>query len=144
MENSLSCSDVYHIQSHKSSGVILLGITSYLKDKLLNAIVKNKTFQGPKELYVGLYKDNGEEVNAVSYERQQIKFTEPTDSKVVNKNKIIFPPAKSDYGTIVQIGILSEFQGGDLLFIKKLDSSVIVDEGIEIYIQESHLKIDLF
>lgn len=125
-------------------------MTNYLEQKLLEATVNNKTFTGPRNLYVGLYTSDptengtaGTEVNNSRYERQVIIFTEPISSVVSNTNTIKFDATEESYGNITHVGVLDAQTGGNMLFYKALQSAIVAGEGVGIRIQQGSLTIEL-
>ena len=80
-----------------------------------------------REVYIGLLKsdpsDQGEvnEVNGISYARQQIKFIESVDGQTYNELDVEFPTAKQNWGWISHIGFFSSKTGGDLIAYSELD-----------------------
>ncbi|WP_025336441.1 phage tail fiber protein [Paenibacillus sabinae] len=107
-------------------------ISNWLSAQLLNAALRNVTFDGPDTVYIALYTsdptqaDTGTEVSGGSYARQTIAFGVPAvisgKQTVSNSAEIVFPVATADWGLVTHIGLRTAVSGGNLLWSKALDN----------------------
>jgi hypothetical protein len=100
--------------------------STYLRNAIYNAILKNTAFTGAATLYLSLHTGapgltGTNEVSGNAYARQAIAFTTPTGGAGSNSGAVTFPaPTPSNWGTVTHAGIwdaatVGNFYGGDAL-----------------------------
>lgn len=112
--------------------------TNYLERGFLN-VMKNITFNAPKEVFIGLYITNpneegqGVEIRYNGYERQKIDFSSAAlnngQIQIVNLNQINFPKSDADAGTVSYVGISDSKLGGNMLAYGKLVEDLDIRSG---------------
>lgn len=71
------------------------------------------------EAYVGLHKEDGNEVNTSSYTRKRIFFKAAENGESANISTVDFGIAAEDWGIISKVGLYDS--SGKLLILKELD-----------------------
>ena len=89
-------------------------ISVYLANTWLRTLGTPTPFS-VSDVYVGLIKDDGTEVDASEYERQLVTFSEPSEGALTNASEIEFPSAETDWGAIVGIQLYDALQDGNKL-----------------------------
>lgn len=85
--------------------------SAYLRDKILNHVLRNVTYAPPSAVYACLYtsdptiEDKGQEVKGGGYARTAVTFGAPSNGVSSNSADVIFPVATADWGTIGYVGI---------------------------------------
>src|SRR5690348_2471636 len=90
--------------------------STYLKNALLNATIRNVTYTSPAIVYLALFTtdpgagNTGTEVTGGSYARQAVTFSAPvagpgTSQQCVNSGDVVFPQATASWGTISYWGL---------------------------------------
>lgn len=103
-------------------------ISTSLATELLNATLRNASYQGPVTVYLALYTtdptddDVGTEVatesggNPTGYQRMAVAFTDPASSggrQCANSAEVEFPEAVASWGTISHCGIRTHSAPGE-------------------------------
>lgn len=100
--------------------------STYLRQAIYNAILKNTAFTGAATLYLSLHTaapglTGANEVSGNAYARQAITFGTPTGGAGASTSVETFPaPTPSNWGTVTHAGIwdaatTGNFYGGDAL-----------------------------
>lgn len=100
----------------------MAGLTHNGENLVINELFRKKNF------YIGLLKadpkddtSNLQEVEEISYKRQEITFEIPNKGETYNKNEIVFPIATENWGWITHIGLFDSLTGGKLIAYSGLD-----------------------
>jgi hypothetical protein len=123
------------------------GFSNYLEQQIIDATLRGVNITFPTTIYLALFKsdptdeDAGNEVNAASYERQVITFSNMNPA--ANEDSISFSVALSDWGTITHFGIMDASESGNLLYYGALASSKEVTTGQKLVLPSGQLTIEL-
>lgn len=102
------------------------GISTYLSNSLLSAVLRNTAYTSPASAYIALYTaapgvgGGGTEVSGGAYVREAATFAAPSSGTTSNSGTITFPTAAANWGTIVAWGALDAASSGNLLFFGPL------------------------
>lgn len=122
-------------------------MSNYLEEKVLeNYLVQD-------DVYLALYtsnpgdEDNGNEVDAAGYSRQEINFGSVSQvagkAQIENDTEILFDVAEEDWGEITHVGIRDASSGGNLLYHGAVENPREMFEGDQFKIMENDLVITL-
>jgi len=127
--------------------------SNWLEEAVLNFFFRNQSVAQPTALYLALYindptdADTGTEVSGGSYARQQITFGAPTqtgDKGVISNNqKVEFPIATADWGSVAYWGIRSALTGGNLLCRGSFSKVENVQSGNRFTIETGNLQVTM-
>lgn len=112
----------------------MAGLSATLKASLLDAMLRNQSYQGPASLYIGLHTGdpgaNGtaNELSYTGYVRQSITFAEADASGSVNAADILFPETDEAVGTVTYYSIHSADTGAYLQHSGTLTGNAIETE----------------
>ena len=130
--------------------------SDYLEQKIIEAVLKNTTFAGGTNTYVGLHTAQATpesstvtEVSGGSYARQAMLAASAWSAggqvsaayEVNNAADVVFPVATADWGTIVGFGIYDALTSGNLLYYGALDTSKSILTGDQFKFVAANLKI---
>lgn len=121
----------------------------YLSHALLRAVLQGFDFAEPTQIYVALYTgnpgagDNGTEVQigVAGYERQAAVFGTPGSQVTINIQRVQWPPAEANWGTIVAVGLRDAPTGGNLLYYSTLNTPVTVNSGFVFILDSGDLVV---
>lgn len=114
--------------------------SNYLKDKLLNATLRNTTYTSPSAVYIALHTADptdaalSTEASGVNYQRQAATFSAPQAAsgggrKVQLSSTVLFPvTGAGGWGTVTHWSLWDAQSGGNMLFhdnIRKPDGSTV-------------------
>ena len=126
-----------------------MDFSNYLADKLIDATVRNISYDTPEKVWVALYTtdptkvDVGAEVKEPSYNRQEVVMSVPVEGKSENSAQIDFSEATSNWGNITHIGIRDEAYDGNLLYFTAIENSKDILTGDQFKILIDKLKLTL-
>ena len=126
-----------------------MDFTNYLANKLISATVRNITLPVIADVYLALYKtdptkDNtGDEVEAESYNRQEITFNAPANGVTANSAQIDFSVATSNWGNVGWVGIFDQEVAGNLMYFTELDNAKEILTGDQFRIDVDKLNLQL-
>ena len=109
----------------------MAGISTYLENALLNAVLRQIAYTSPTHVWLALFTvapgvgGGGTEVSGGSYARQQIdngtsNFSAPSLGSTSNGGVVTFPQATVTWGSVVAWGVFDASTGGNLLFFGTL------------------------
>ena len=126
-----------------------MDFSNYLANKLIDATVRNEPYETPVDVFLCLYtlnptkEDTGTEVREASYNRQDLKMSEPVDGVCENQSQVDFATATSNWGLITHVGIRDQAYDGNLLYFTALDNPKEVLTGDQFKIDADKLQITL-
>lgn len=92
-------------------------------------------------MFLGLLKENGEEVSAPEYERQFLKMDQVEPYLCESTENVSFPVSRSDWGTITKFGIFLYRIGGVPLFTGDFSVNLCVTEGITVQSGPQNIRV---
>lgn len=108
--------------------------TTYLRNALLNAVLRNVSFTSPATVYVGLLTalvdgaaQTWTEVTGGSYARQTAAFAAPSGGIVANNADISFPVASANWGTVIAAFLADAVSAGNGLYYGTLTASKVIN-----------------
>ena len=126
-----------------------MDFTNYLANKLISATVRNITLPVIADVYLALYKtdptknNTGDEVEAESYNRQEITFNAPANGVTANSAQIDFSVATSNWGNVGWVGIFDQEVAGNLMYFTELDNAKEILTGDQFRIDVDKLNLQL-
>lgn len=123
--------------------------TNYLENKLLDHVLKNTSYTPPTTVYVALHTadpteaGNVGEISGGGYIRKAATFAAAADGATSNTNKIEFPVATGNWGTITHISIWDAESAGNPLFYGALTASKTIGSGDQFIIQIGDLDVSV-
>ena len=126
-----------------------MDFTNYLANKLISGTVRSISYPAPRNVYLALYKtdptkDNtGDEVEAESYNRQEITFNAPANGVTANSAQIDFSVATSNWGNVGWVGIFDQEFAGNLMYFTELDNAKEILTGDQFRIDVDKLNLQL-
>lgn len=123
------------------------GISNYAENKVLDHMLHVAQFDMPNGPYLALYTtdptdlDCGQEVEGIGYARQHAQFTAADGGRALNSNRIAFPVALSNWGTVTHVGIRDAVTGGNLLLHAQLGESKVVVSGDQVVFDAGDLEV---
>ena len=127
----------------------MAGMSTYLKNALVNSTLKNTPYTSPVNVYVALYtsdptvSDTGAEVSGGGYARQPITFIAPVLGVTSDGVSTTFPVSTVAWGTIAYFGIKDSVTAGNLLYFGALTTPRTLASGDTITIPVSNISITL-
>ena len=115
--------------------------STYLADNLLDHTLRNESYTAPTNVYLALIKENGDEVDAGSYARQEITFTAASNGETVNDGDITFPVAQEDWGNVTDGEIYDADSAGNMLYESVLDNSKDIETDDQFIVQDGEAKV---
>jgi hypothetical protein len=109
--------------------------STYLKNKIVNHVLRNTTYTAPATVYLALYTDDptddntGTEVTGGSYARQAVAFDASAAGLTANTSLITFPTASAAWGEVTNWGLCDANAAGNLLYHAALDNPQVVANG---------------
>ena len=109
--------------------------TNYLKNKMIDHMLRGVAWTPPSTLYVALYTtnptpaDSATEVSGGSYARQSITLAAEVSGATENTNLITFPAATVSWGSIAYYVIKDASSGGNGLIFGAFTSAKTIDIG---------------
>ena len=110
--------------------------SDYLEDALLDHVLKTSAFSQPSNIYIELYTTaptdagGGTPVSGGSYARVQSNVWDPSSGgSASNTNKVTFPQASANWGTVVAFALFDAITGGNMLAWGDLTASKAVNSG---------------
>lgn len=107
----------------------MANISTYLADKLLDAVLSNTSYTLPTTVYAAAMTaaptaaGGGTEVSGGSYARQAITWGSAASNAKANSAAVTFPTATASWGTVVDLAIYDAATAGNLLFFGALGTS---------------------
>lgn len=126
-----------------------MDFTNYLANKLISGTVRNTSYPAPRNVYLALYKtdptknNTGDEVEAESYNRQEITFNAPANGVTANSAQIDFSVATGNWGNVGWVGIFDQEVAGNLLYFTELDNAKEILTGDQFRIDVEKLNLQL-
>ena len=126
-----------------------MDFTNYLANKLISGTVRNTSYPAPRNVYLALYKtdptknNTGDEVEAESYNRQEITFNAPANGVTANSAQIDFSVATSNWGNVGWVGIFDQEFAGNLMYFTELDNAKEILTGDQFRIDVDKLNLQL-
>src|SRR5262245_6784312 len=124
------------------------GISDYLENKLIDALLRGQSFQMPEVTYIGLAVTEGsdaacgKEVSGGNYARVAFRssltnwagtqapkstaLSSGTSGATSNNNPITFPTPTSNWGKVVEFCVFDAPTGGNLLFRAVLMTKIMI------------------
>lgn len=124
-----------------------MDMSTYLKNKIINHVLKSISYVAPTTVYVALYStdptdgDIGTELTGNGYSRISFSIGTPTDGVATTTADIVSPIATANWTAITHIGIRDHATTGNLLFHKALTTSVTVLSGNNLRIPSGSLTV---
>ena len=124
-------------------------MSNYLENGLLNAVLRNTSYNSPSTVYVSLFTDNpgeggtGTEISGGSYARKDVTFGSPNDGVCTNSGAVEFAQATGSWGTVSHIGLHDAIVTGNLLFYTALTTSKTIESGDIFKIAAGSLSVTL-
>ncbi len=114
--------------------------TDYLRDALLNHVLRNTSYTSPTTLYLGIF--IGEvELSEGGYIRQEITFDAPNEGVCVNSDVILFPEATDDWGTVDGGKIFDQETLGNALYSADLGSPKPIGENDQLRFKAGEVTV---
>jgi hypothetical protein len=113
----------------------MASLSTYLKNKIADGVLRNVTYTFPTTVYLGLFltdptNDNtGTEVSGGSYARLPLTFGAASGGVSITTADVIYSTATVDWGTIVYGGIYDAVSGGNLLFHSAFNAPKLIKIG---------------
>ena len=126
-----------------------MDFSNYLANKLISATVRNQPYTTPDKVYLALYttdptKDNaGDEVDQVSYIRQEVTFTVPENGVATNDSQINWATATTNWGNVGWVAIMDDSTSGNMLYFAGLDNPKAILTGDQFRINVNKLQLTL-
>ena len=127
-----------------------MDFTNYLANRLIMATVGEIAWSTPNDVYLSLLTEDptkagssSSEVNAASYTRKKVTFTNPVDGVSTNSGKIEWGTATSNWGNVSFIGVLDSASSGFMLYFTALDNAKEILSGDQFIIDVNKLKLTL-
>ena len=124
------------------------GITSYLGNALLNAVLRNTSYS-TTTVFAGLLtdlSDNGDtytEVSGSGYARISATFNSAASGTTVNTDDLLFAEATSNYSAdVTHVGVFDAVSGGNLLYWDAITATA-VPEGQALRIKSGELTVNM-
>lgn len=98
----------------------MAGLSTTMKAALLDAMLRNQSYQGPAALYIGLHtadpgvNGTANELDYTGYERQSIAFTPADGSGSLNTADVLFPETDETVGLITHYSLHNAATGAAL------------------------------
>jgi len=97
--------------------------------------------------YLGLIKDDGNEVSGAGYVRQSVSFGLTSEDSnyyyLTNTNEVRFPKTTAPYGTVAKVGIYDSVSGGNLLILVDLVEPKYVYANDQVIFQVGAIEIKI-
>lgn len=111
---------------------VTVGMGDTLRTGVLQASLLNGTYNGPANLYLALYDDNGDEILVAedpAYARQAITF-EQNGTLFQNVSSISFVASQvTGSYTVRYFGVFDASTGGSPMFVGQLQTDRVVQNG---------------
>ena len=127
-----------------------MDFTNYLADRLVKCTVGTVNYTAPTAVYLGLYTADptkagfsSNEVDAASYNRQLVKFSDPKDGVATNDSQVDWNTATSDWGNVGWVSVMDAPSGGFMLYFKALENPKEVLSGDQLKIDANKLQLTL-
>jgi len=124
-------------------------MSNYLENGLLNAVLRNTSYNSPSTVFVSLFTTDpgeggtGTEVSGGSYARKDVTFGAPNDGVCTNSAAVEFAQATGSWGTVSHIGLHDAITTGNLLFYTALTTSKTIESGDIFKIAAGSLSVTL-
>lgn len=121
--------------------------SSYIRDKILEKVLKNTNFTSPSSLYVALYTtdptvDNtGTECTGGSYARQSVTFAAASGGSIASNLSVTFSSLAT--ATITHYGILDASTAGNLILFGALPAEINVSSGDSVTIASGSITYSI-
>lgn len=119
-----------------------MAMTTYLENKLLEAVLKNTAYTSPSTVYLALYSvspgesGTGTELSGSGYSRQAVTFGTASTGTIASTASVTFGPATGTWSPVVAVAIVDASSGGNVLFYKatatqniKSGGTITIDSG---------------
>lgn len=110
-------------------------LTAYAAGELIKHVFRTGSFTKPTDLYVALYKENGDELSGTGYARVacgpgDASWDAPAATgKTANSVEIEFGEPQADWGRATHFGICLASTGGDVLVKAELTAAKNINDG---------------
>jgi len=122
-------------------------MTTYLKNELVDHVLRNAAYASPNALYVALFTTatgddgSGTELSAGGYARQALTVDAPSDGATANTSAVTFGPATEDWGTVTHCAIYDAETNGNMLMHDALSTSRPIGDGDELEFAAGDLDV---
>lgn len=113
-----------------------MGKSNYLRQKVIDHVLRNTSLTSPTTVYAALYTtnptaaDTGTEVSGGGYARVAMTFSAPTAGGATDNSGVVtFPTATANWGTVTHFGIRDALTGGNLLYFAALTNPRTILNG---------------
>ena len=127
-----------------------MDFTNYLADRLIKATVGTIPYSPSAKVYLSLHTSDPTkeglsvgEVDAPSYNRQEINFTESVDGVCTNDAQIDFSMATTNWGDVGWVAIMDAESSGYMLYFTELDNAKNILTGDQLRFQVNEVKLTL-
>jgi hypothetical protein len=127
----------------------MAGLSTYLKNALVNETLRNTNYVPVTPIYLALYTTDptvagtGTEVSTGSYARRTIVFIAPTLGVTSNSALITFPTSTAAWGTITHFGIKDALTAGNLLYFAPLTTPRTLVSGDTLTVPIGNIDLTL-
>ena len=122
-------------------------LSDTMENTILDAILRNTSYQGPATVYIGLstgsFADDasGTEISGNAYARQSMAFDAASGGTTDNSAVVDFPTATGSWGTISHYGLFDASSSGNLLIHGAFSASKAIASGDILRIAAGELDI---
>ena len=122
-------------------------LSAYLKDELLNHLLRNDQMVSPSVVYLALFTSDptedatGIEVSGGSYSRQTITFASPASGISLSSAQVTFPVATFTWGEITHGAIFDSQAGGNMLFFAEFPSPKTIQATDQLVLGSGNISV---
>jgi hypothetical protein len=127
-----------------------MNLSDYLKNQVINHLLRNQAFTPPATLYLALFtaapssSGGGTEVSGGSYARQVIALDAPSTPGVTqNTSDIVFPTPTANWGTITHGAVFDAVTAGNMLLFGAMVQARTVLSGGSFKVLDSEFDFSL-
>jgi hypothetical protein len=112
--------------------------STYLRNAIYNAIVRNTGYTGPATVYISVHTGNpgaagANEVAGNAYARVASAWTAPVTGLGTNSASVTTPaPAPAAWGTLTYFGVWDALVGGNFLGYEALTNPIVTSIGVPV------------
>lgn len=102
-----------------------------------------------QQVYAALFTDNpssfglGGEVDKNGYERALVPFGSVSNGLAESDEDLTFGPADEDWGTVLYVGLLDQFDGGNLLYFGEIETPRDIEENDKLELLSGNLRVNI-
>ena len=107
------------------------------------------TLEAQQQVYAALFTDNpssfglGGEVDKNGYERALVPFGSVSNGLAESDEDLTFGPADEDWGTVLYVGLLDQFDGGNLLYFGEIETPRDIEENDKLELLSGNLRVNI-